>query len=117
METTLAHHLAQLHAGSAEDAKKAMHIEECLEAQREELQDELLNRINDAPIDKIFFGIQQDNMQEAIEALHSNIYDLPEIERPSLLAIHAKLVAVQLYLVTTQAIADKALKTLNEELS
>lgn len=113
----LHHHLAQLHAGSAEDAKKALHIEECLEAQREELQAEVLNRINDAPIDKIFFGVYQDNMQESIEDLLSIIYDLPEIERPELLKIHTRLAAVQVYLVQTQALANHALERLNEELS
>lgn len=112
----LHHHLAHLHCGSAEDAKTAMHIEECLEAQREELQEDILNKVENAETYRVFPPCTDTDFQELNEALNSAIFDLPEIERKTFLDLYTQYVALHVQIAKAQKDINTSIEKVKDEL-
>ena len=112
----LQQHLAHLHCGSAEDARTAVHIEECLEAQREALQEGVMAKIENAETYRVFPPCTDTDMQKLNEAFLSLIYDLPEIERPKMLKIHGKYVAMHVQIAKAQKDINTSIEKVKDEL-
>lgn len=112
----LQHHLAHLHCGSAEDAKQAVHIEECLEEQREELQAGILAKVENAETYSVFPPCTDTDMQELNEAFLSAIYDLPEIERNIFLKLQAGYVAMHIRISKAQKDINTSIEKVKDEL-